>query len=280
MSARETASETLRSAANACYRARWAGKATELQLVALARDVLEELGPDRALSTIDRAALVDLRSRLERRGLAPGSVDRRMAALRSILREAELRGALRSLPRFPSAPRPRGRSRVLSEAEVAALEAAMAAQDPQLGALVRFLADTGCRVGEALSLRWECVDFERKRVTFRDTKNGDDRTVPLQAGAMAALHRGCSVGPFFYLTQSRVNHAWARAREVVGLGHDPEVVPHTLRHTLGTRLAASGVSLPLVQRWLGHRDVRSAMRYQHAGVGDLERAMRDLQQGD
>lgn len=39
--------ESLRSAANSCYRARWAGKATELQLVSLARDVLEELGPDR-----------------------------------------------------------------------------------------------------------------------------------------------------------------------------------------------------------------------------------------
>ena len=42
----------------------------------------------------------------------------------------------------------------------------------------RFMALTGCRPGEAFTLRWEDVDTEKGIVIFRDTKNADDHTLP------------------------------------------------------------------------------------------------------
>jgi integrase len=38
---------------------------------------------------------------------------------------------------------------------------------------------TGARRGELLRIRWKDVDFRAGTLTFRDTKNGDSRAVPL-----------------------------------------------------------------------------------------------------
>ena len=57
------------------------------------------------------------------------------------------------------------------------LEAAIKSEttDPYMKAFFRFLIATGCRRGEALSLKWEDVDLAQRSVTFRETKNTDDR---------------------------------------------------------------------------------------------------------
>ena len=46
-------------------------------------------------------------------------------------------------------------------------------------AYLRFLLLTGARREEALSLRWEDLDLRWNSCTFRDTKNGDNRAIPL-----------------------------------------------------------------------------------------------------
>ena len=55
--------------------------------------------------------------------------------------------------------------------------------------LIEFLYSTGARISEALKLLRDDVDFEKKVATFRDTKNGDDRTIPLADNVIAILKR-------------------------------------------------------------------------------------------
>ena len=43
---------------------------------------------------------------------------------------------------------------------------------------------------------------------------------------------------------------------------------HGLRHTFGTRMAASGV----LQEWMGHRDIATTERYAHLGDDPVKRA--------
>lgn len=52
-------------------------------------------------------------------------------------------------------------------------------QYPATRDMVLFLWLTGCRVDEARSLLWENVDLETGVVTFEDTKNGRDHTIPV-----------------------------------------------------------------------------------------------------
>lgn len=203
---------------------------------------------------------------------APATVARHAAVLSGLLSYARERGyKVPDKVPVPRLPRPRARSRVLTELEVASMVGVIGQTDATLGRLVQFLADTGCRVGEALALTWTNVDLPTSRVTFTHTKNGEVRTVPLTPTAMVALGSPSARRPF-PVTSSQLNHAWRRAMVALNIT-DRDFVPHALRHTFGTKLAASGVSLPVVMRFLGHKDVQSAMRYQHAGVQDLQQAL-------
>jgi integrase len=38
---------------------------------------------------------------------------------------------------------------------------------------------------------------------------------------------------------------------------------HDLRHTFGTTCAARGIDLVKIQRWMGHADIKTTMRYLH-----------------
>ena len=50
---------------------------------------------------------------------------------------------------------------------------------PALRHYILAALQTGARRGELLNLRWADVDMRTRTVTFRQTKNGDSRTVPM-----------------------------------------------------------------------------------------------------
>lgn len=56
-------------------------------------------------------------------------------------------------------------------------------------AIIELLSLTGCRRGEVSKLDVADVDFERGRLTFRDTKNRDERHVPLHPKLARSLRR-------------------------------------------------------------------------------------------
>ena len=73
---------------------------------------------------------------------------------------------------------------------------------------IRFALFTGKRRGEILKLTWDCVDFKRKLATFKDTKNGETPTLPLNEKALDVLKRAeeikiselvfpCSTGKYY-----------------------------------------------------------------------------------
>lgn len=261
------------------YRLRWAGQRSEEDAHRNALDVLSKLGVGTAVSAISAARIQDLIDSFLGDGLAPSTVNRKLSALSSMLSVAEERGAIKVRPRWKSLKEPPRRDRILSDAEV---DATVELMDTQSGAgyarLTRFLAETGCRVGEALKLAWGDVRENWTAVTFRAPKNGQTRTVPLTSAAQTALgSKGAGGGPFYGSTGSKFNKAWAKARTVLGLQGDKGFVPHALRHTCATKLVSRGVPLPQVMRWLGHTDIKSTMRYEHARTGELEQAREVLE---
>jgi len=137
---------------------------------------------------------------------------------------------------------------------------------------------TGARRGELARLRWADVDMRARTITFRHTKNGHARSVPMTdtlREAFATLPRPLS--PEASLLPEREPKVVSRAfsRLVADLGI-PNLRFHDLRHDAASALTMAGVSQRAVMEILGHRDPRMTMRYQHLSPGHLRDAMRAL----
>jgi integrase len=211
---------------------------------------------------------------LAERGLSPSSVRRALAPIRALLATAFEDGVIRS--------NPAAGLRIAQRIEdVGGDEKVKALGEPELRALLgelpdewrlffELLAHTGLRIGEAVALTWEDVDFAKRRVYVRrrlyrgrfDSPKSryGRRAVPLSKGLTRRLAhaRGTRPNevPVFpssrggYLEpsnlMSRVLKPAARKAGVPWAGF------HTFRHTCATMLFRHGMNAKQVQVWLGH----------------------------
>jgi integrase len=123
------------------------------------------------------------------------------------------------------------------------------------------LAFTGCRLSEANALQWRDIDFAAGEIVVRGdsktgTKNWELRRVPLIPDAQVLFKQMRSERADESLDAKvfRVGEcqkALNRACEKVGAGR---ITHHDLRHLFATRCIESGVDIPTVSRWLGHKD--------------------------
>jgi integrase len=123
------------------------------------------------------------------------------------------------------------------------------------------LAVAGMRKGEANALEWRDVDFDAGEIVVRGdretgTKNWELRRVPLIPDARALFERMWSEregealdAKVFLVRESQ--KALDRACKKVGT---ERITHHDLRHLFATRCIESGVDIPTVSRWLGHKD--------------------------
>ena len=139
---------------------------------------------------------------------------------------------------------------------------------------------TGARRAELLRLTWGDVDMKRRTVTFRKTKNGRDRTVPMTETLremVQALPRPLDpttrVLPDY--EPLALTRAFTRLVKRLGL---PPLTFHDLRHDAASTLTMAGVSQRAIMEILGHRDPRMTTRYQHLAPGHLHEAIRALEQ--
>ena len=67
-------------------------------------------------------------------------------------------------------------------------------------------------------------------------------------------------------------------RCVIRAGLNPkEVIPHTMRHTAITNLAATGADIPTIQEFSGHQSLKMIMRYAHARDRRVNQAVDEME---
>jgi integrase/recombinase XerD len=236
-------------------------------------------------SADDLAAYV---AQLRADGLAPTTIARRLAAVRSLFRHQVLLGARTDNP-AASVELPKRRRtlpRTLSPSEVERLLDAAAGTTPRAlrdRALTELLYGGGLRVSEAVSLDRQSVDLENRLVRCLG-KGNKERVVPIGREAVDALRRYLARGrPFLErrnrqelflnanggaLTRAGVFLILRRLAEKAGL--EPERIhPHLLRHSFATHLLEGGADLRAVQEMLGHADLATTELYTH--VSDRRR---------
>lgn len=185
---------------------------------------------------------------------------------------------------------PRKRVRALSPADVRVLRARLAAWQSELPAngrrrrpddlldVVGIMLATGCRISEALALRWQDVDVDARKVAITGAVVVTDRggavrqDHPKSAGSVQTYtvdthtadmlrgrwERSMDLGlasPMVFPSAtgtvrdpSNYRKQWRTAREAIGFGW---VTPHTFRKTVATRVA-DAVGLAAASAYLGH----------------------------
>lgn len=197
------------------------------------------------------------------------------AILRAILNRAFREDLMQKAPRLPKFKTLKPRCRWLTLKEEKRL---LAASPRHLKPIVRFAVDTGGRLSEILRLDWRDVDLANRRVCFRQTKNGDDRTVRLCERAQATLAEigAKDSGPVFIFRGrpiKSVQTAFEKARTNAGL---EDVRFHDLRHTFASRLVQAGVPLYDVMHLMGHKSLDMVQRYAHLAPDYQDRAIEAL----
>jgi integrase len=205
-------------------------------------------------------------------GLRPQTVRNAIGALRSSLAWLVEDGILPSNPAsiqrgwLPTQSQQQAEPRSLTQMQLR--EFLTASKGEPYETLILFLALTGCRIGEAMALRWPEVDLERKMArivrSVRLKKEAAPKTrfgrrsvdMPtILVKALSELPTREKQGLVFtggggdYVSARHLHHVFRRVSRRAGL---PPVHPHMLRHTWATLMINRGVPLNYVSRALGH----------------------------
>ena len=202
---------------------------------------------------------------------APASVNRELEALSRIFTLAIEQDAVTNNPcrKVKKLLMNNVRTRYLSVEEEEKLMLAIVGRLSHLRPIIIVAIDTGLRRRELLSLEKEQVDFNLDVINMKRTKSGKGRTVPMTPRVRETLKALCEEGDSKYVFLNSetgkaitdVKHSFTSAVSGAGI---TDFTFHDLRHTFGTRLAASGADVAKIRELMGHASITTTMRYMHA----------------
>ena len=161
---------------------------------------------------------------------------------------------------LPSTHKPRTRRASQEELSIL-ISYANKQRNKYISTIIQFAVETGMRRSEILKLKWNDVNLVTGIASLYDTKNGDDRHIPLTKTAIQLLSNLTQSNEFvFPISANCLRLAWERCinkSNIKGLRF------HDLRHEAVSRFFEIGLSVPEVALISGHKDLRQLFRYTH-----------------
>jgi integrase len=207
---------------------------------------------------------------------APGSVRKELVTLKYLFNLAVEWEIIPTNPAQGVKPpkMPAGRLRYLQPTELKAL---LEACPEGLRQIVALAVSTGMRRGEVVGLRYLDVDMANWRIMLPQTKNGDLRIIYLNDMAMMVFDSlpqgGAGDRVFPNWTAEQVTMAFSRLCKSLKIENFRF---HDLRHTAASWMRMGGADTHTVGLILGHKDPKSAARYQHLSPAFLADAVGKL----
>ncbi len=137
--------------------------------------------------------------------------------------------------------------------------------NPELTLIVRICLSTGSRWSEAAGLK--SSQISPNKITFINTKGKRNRTVPIGDKLYNDLKD--KEGPFF----SECYRQFYRVIRLAKITLPEGQMSHVLRHSFASHFMMAGGNIIVLQRILGHSDIRVTMRYAHFEPDHLEEAV-------
>lgn len=161
----------------------------------------------------------------------------------------------------------------LSKQQIAdLLEECRQSSVPELEILVKICLTTGARWSEAESLK--STQIASNKITFIKTKGKKNRTIPISEQLNKQLPRDdkgkLKQGDLFPACYG----AFRSALKKTGIELPDGQLTHVLRHTFASHFMMNGGNILVLQRILGHTDIKMTMRYAHFSPDHFEDAVR------
>ena len=205
-------------------------------------------------------------------GAKPATVRNELRCLQSLFVEARRRNIVERDPvagvafgRIDNA-----RKRLLSSDERKRLLGELSKRNDFLRPLFVLLYCTGMRLGDAVRMEWEAVDFERGTIRFQQRKTGKWVFPPMHPSLSAELQRWrgvCGSSTWVFPSPARRNapmsknivaKPWA---ELTAAAKVENLWRHDLRRYVVTMLRAAGVGDGVIGSITGHESVSMIARY-------------------
>ena len=142
---------------------------------------------------------------------------------------------------------------LVDDEEQRLIEACASSRCIYLKHMVQFSIETAIRQGELLKIHYENINFKKRTLLLKDTKNkGLDRVIPLSQKAFFILESQPRQfdGQVFPITKRKTDYWW---KEALGKTKIKGFRWHDLRRHACSLLFEKGFNVPEVQVFSGHR---------------------------
>lgn len=173
-----------------------------------------------------------------------------------------------SLSKLPRPKKERKLPSILSKQDIVSLIQSAKIYKHQV--MLTFIYATGLRLGETIALKIEDIDGNRKQVRVNKGKGNKDRLVLLSDRLLALLRQYYKIErPEIFLFNSKIKGkplseravqlAMFEAKKAAGINKKGSI--HTLRNCYATHHLEGGTDLLFLQTQLGHKNLRTTIRY-------------------
>jgi integrase len=201
--------------------------------------------------------------------LRPASINTYLRHIKGALRFAKDAGLIDAVPRIRMVKTGQALPRVMTDSEIKAIQSQADTYKPEMVRIIRFALFTGTRRSEIIRARYEHV--QAGSITIYG-KGGKERTIPLVGGA-ADVVKTQDIGKIFsYKHTSTVSNYYREITRAAGV----KSRFHDLRHTAATQMLTAGIPLEVVQKILGHTELRTTQIYAKVVQDRLKTEMEKL----
>lgn len=143
--------------------------------------------------------------------------------------------------------------------------------------IIKTLYGCGLRVSEIINLEKEDINFNEGLVHIRLAKGKRDRFVKLPESLREELKSYCKLNSDKILFPS--NRGGKLTKKTIGkivensakkAGIKKDVYPHLLRHSFATHLLENGTDLRIIQKLLGHSDIKTTQIYTQISQANIK----------
>ena len=161
---------------------------------------------------------------------------------------------------LPQSSKPRTR-RLIDDEFATLMKNASSQKNKYIAPIIEFAVETGMRRSEILGLKWQNIDLETGIISIYDTKNGEDRRIPIMKNTVRVIESISKQTEYLFpITANNVRLAWVRAKKMSNIQN---LRFHDLRHEAISRYFEMGLSVAEVALISGHKDIRQLFRYTH-----------------